>query len=245
MTFSQSAVRVFFGAITSRTRSTRISAPPPGIESRPASRRRVRVAGTLSFERDVLDLGRRERVQVHLVAALDRAEEVLVVVDAQVGVVTALHEDARAADRERLLDLLEDDRLREQVALGAIAGAAVEGAEVAVGDADVRVVDVPVDDERDPAGVAVSRTQLVGGLADGDEVLRLEERDGLGVGDALAGERLVEDRRDASVAVPALFWSGDCPRVMAHLGMPPPAKGPFLHRRDCPWDMAHTGTASP
>jgi hypothetical protein len=85
--------------------------------------------------------------------------------------VATLHEDARAADCERLLDLLEDDRLREQVALGAVAGAAVEGAEVAVGDADVRVVDVPVDDERDPAGVAVSRTQLVGGLADGDEAL--------------------------------------------------------------------------
>jgi hypothetical protein len=33
----------------------------------------------------VLDLGRRERVQVDLVARLDRAEEILVVVDAEVG----------------------------------------------------------------------------------------------------------------------------------------------------------------
>jgi len=51
MTPSQSAVFVFFGAMISRTRSTRISAPPPGIESRPASRSRVSVAGTVSFER--------------------------------------------------------------------------------------------------------------------------------------------------------------------------------------------------
>ena len=96
-------------------------------------------------------------MQVNRVALLDRAEEILVVVDGEVGVVPALHEDAGAADRERLLDLLEDDRLREQVALGAVARAAVEGAEVAVGDADVRVVDVPVDDERDSPGVGSSR----------------------------------------------------------------------------------------
>ena len=160
ITFSHSAVRVFFGAMMSRTRSTRISAPPPGIESRPASRRRVeRVPGCVQLRaaRDVLDLGRRERVQVDRVALLDRAEEVLVVVDGEVGVVPALHEDAGAADRERLLDLLEDDRLRQQVALGAVAGPPVEGAEVAVGDADVRVVDVAVDDERDPAGVGAPR----------------------------------------------------------------------------------------
>ncbi len=199
MTFSQSAVRVFFGAMMSRTRSTRISAPPPGIESRPASRRRVRVAGTLELRaaRDVLDLRRRERVQVDRVALLDRAEEVLVVVDGEVGVVPALHEDAGAADRECLLDLLEDDRLRQQVALGAVAGPAVEGAEVAVGDADVRVVDVAIDDERDPAGVGAPGPERLGGPADRDEVLRLEERQRLGVGDPLAVEGLLENCADA------------------------------------------------
>ena len=103
----------------------------------------------LRAARDVLDLRRRERVQVDRVARLDRAEEILVVVDAEVGMVAALHEQAGAAERERLLDLLEDHRLRQQVALAPVAGAAVEGAEVAVGDADVRVVEVAVDDERD------------------------------------------------------------------------------------------------
>ena len=40
MTSSHSSLFVFFGARIVRTRSTRISPPPPGIESRPASRRR-------------------------------------------------------------------------------------------------------------------------------------------------------------------------------------------------------------
>ena len=51
ITPSHSFVFVFFGAMMSRTRSTRISAPPPGIESSPASRSRVSVSGTVSFER--------------------------------------------------------------------------------------------------------------------------------------------------------------------------------------------------
>src|SRR3954468_23805796 len=100
-------------------------------------------------------------MQMDRVALLEGLEEILVVVDPEIGVVAALHEDAGAAERERLLDLLEDHRLRQQVALTAVAGAAVEGAEIAVGDADVRVVDVPVDDKRDAAGIGASGAQLV------------------------------------------------------------------------------------
>ena len=155
MTSSHSSEFVFFGAMMSRTRSTRISPPPPGSESSPASRSRDSVSadGQLRPARDVLDLGRREAVQVDRVARLDRAEQILVAVDAEVGMVAALHEDAGAADRERLLDLLEDHRLRQQVALARVARAAVEGAEVADGGADVRVVDVAVDDEGDAVRV--------------------------------------------------------------------------------------------
>jgi hypothetical protein len=42
---------VFFGEMILRTRSTRISAPPPGSESSPASRSRVRVCEIVSLER--------------------------------------------------------------------------------------------------------------------------------------------------------------------------------------------------
>ena len=51
ITPSHSFVLTFFGAMILRTRSTSISAPPPGIESRPASRSRASVSGTVSFER--------------------------------------------------------------------------------------------------------------------------------------------------------------------------------------------------
>src|SRR5438132_9560111 len=127
-----------------------------------------------------------------LVTRLDRVEEILVVVDREVGVVAALHEEARAAERDRLLDLLEDDRLREEVALARVAGTAVERAEVAVGVADVRVVEVAVDDEGDAGWVGLPVAELVRRAAHGDEVARLEQGNGVRVRDALAVERLVE-----------------------------------------------------
>jgi hypothetical protein len=148
--------------------------------------------GELRAARDVLDLRWRERVEVDLVALLDRAEEVFVVADVEIGVVAALHQNAGAAKVERLLDLLEDDRLREQITLGAIARRAIERAEVAVGDAHVRVVQVAVDDERDPVRIGAARPQLVRRAADGHEVARLEQRHCFLGHDPLAVERLLE-----------------------------------------------------
>ena len=51
ITSSHSEDFVFFGAMISRTRSTRTSPPPPGTESRPESRSRDSVSQTVSFER--------------------------------------------------------------------------------------------------------------------------------------------------------------------------------------------------
>ena len=51
MTPSHSSVLVFLGAMILRTRSTRISAPPPGSESSPASRSRASTSDVDSFER--------------------------------------------------------------------------------------------------------------------------------------------------------------------------------------------------
>jgi len=105
----------------------------------------------------------------------------------------ALHQDAGAADRKRLLDLLEDDRLRQQVRLVAVAGATVESTEVAVGDADVRVVQVAVDDERDAIGVVLAVADRVRRPPHRDEVSRPQERDRFLVVDALARAGLLED----------------------------------------------------
>src|SRR5438874_532432 len=95
--------------------------------------------------------------------ALDRAEEVFVVVNAEIRMVSALHQYPGAAECEGLLDLLEDDRLRQEIALPAVARPAIEGAEVAVGDADVRVVDVPVDDEGHAARTEATRASSSSG----------------------------------------------------------------------------------
>src|SRR5437773_2008597 len=104
------------------------------------------------------------------IAALDRAEEILVVVDAEVRVVASLHQHTRTSERERLLDLLEDDGFRQEVALSTVTGPPVEGAEVAIGHAHIRVVDVPVDDERDPVGIGAACAQLARSPADREEV---------------------------------------------------------------------------
>src|SRR5215831_7202191 len=149
-----------------------------------------------------------------LVPRLDGREEVFVVVDAEVRVMAALHQQPGAAERERLLDLLEDDRLRQQVALALVAGPAVEGAEVAVGDADVRVVEVAVDDERDALRVVEPVADLVRRASDGDEVTRAEELDRVLVRDPFARGRPCEDLGDGSAlgdahatAAPAVVWT--------------------------------------
>ena len=128
--------------------------------------------------------------------------------------VPALHEQPGAAERERLLDLLEDDRLRKQVALALVARPTVEGAEVAVGDADVRVVEVAVDDERDALRVAQSIADLVRGAADGHEIAGAQKLDGVLVGDPLAGGRALENLGDGgaladahATAAPAVVWT--------------------------------------
>ena len=163
------------------------------VEPRVAKPRQRLRHGELRTPRDVLDLRRRERVEVDRVASLDRAEEILVVVDPEVRVVAALHEQPGPADRDRLLDLLVDDRLRQQIALAQVAGSAVERAEVAVGDADVRVVEVPVDDERDLRRIGHPVADLVRDAPDRDEVARAQERGRVLVGDPLAARRLVEN----------------------------------------------------
>ena len=81
---------------------------------------------------------------------LDVAHQVQVPLERDVRVVAALDEDLDATERLGLLDLRTDLLERQRVPL-AVFWPAVKGAEPAVGDADVRVVDVPVDDIRDDA----------------------------------------------------------------------------------------------
>ena len=73
--------------------------------------------------------------------------------DAQVGMDPSLHQDLGAALGDRLLDLSEYFVLCKDIGFGTVLGP-VERAELALVDADVGVIDVPVDDKGDqPLGM--------------------------------------------------------------------------------------------
>src|SRR5660397_231649 len=148
MTSSQGSVRVFRGATSFRTRSTSISAPPPGNESNPAACSRMRVSLTVSpLRRAVNDFGRRQGVYIYWILGLDGREEVFIVVNIQVRVEATLHQDPRPPKFQCLFYLGEYLLLPEEITVTR-AGGTVEGAEVTLSQAAVRVVDVAVNNER-------------------------------------------------------------------------------------------------
>ena len=101
--------------------------------------------------RKMNDLRRRKRVQLEIrIALLDRAEQILVPLQRQVGIMTTLQQELRAADGQRFVDLPEHLVESEHVPVWRSDGP-IKRAEVAPGDADVRVIDVAVDDVGDDA----------------------------------------------------------------------------------------------
>ena len=97
------------------------------------------------------DFRRRQRVQLERgIALLDRAEQILVPRERQVGIVAALQQQLDPADRDSLVDLAEQLVESEDIAFRR-SDRTIERAEVALGDADVRVVDVAIDDVGDDA----------------------------------------------------------------------------------------------
>ena len=148
---SHSSVCAFFGATRWRTASTRISPPPPGMLSSPAV---AQLADHLGHrqpealaEEHHLATGEKPWMWIGMML-LDVAHQVEVPLERDVGVVPALEQDLHAAERLALVDLRADLLEAQHVAF-AVLRPAVERAEPAVGDADVGVVDVPVDDVGD------------------------------------------------------------------------------------------------
>jgi hypothetical protein len=109
-------------------------------------------------------LAGREPMDVDRVVPLDVAHQLEIPLERDVRVVSALEQDLHAADGLALVDLGADLLEAEDVPLG-VAGPAVERAELAVGDADVGVVDVPVDDVGDHALRVPAPPLRVGELA--------------------------------------------------------------------------------
>src|ERR1041385_3084289 len=154
MISSQRSAPAFFFATKSRTRWTRISPPPPGIESRPAfwSSRITSTAGLRHPEggREEIDVAGTEAVNVNRVVLLDVAEQIEIPLERDVGIVAALHQDLHRAERFRFLDLGADLLIGQRPSF-AVLGPSIEGAEATIGDTDVGVVDVAVDDVGDDA----------------------------------------------------------------------------------------------
>ena len=107
----------------------------------------------------------------------------------------SLKEHGRRATLGRRLDLLqyllhgERPRLR-------VSGLAVEGAELAVGDAHVRVVGIGVDDERDLLLRVHAEPQLLGEAAEVEEGSLGEEPPAVGAVEPLARFDLGPDLRE-------------------------------------------------
>ena len=115
---------------------------------------------------------------------LDRTEQILEIFDLQIRIDAALHQHARATEVHGLLNLGEDLLFRENVAL-LVTHRPVEGAEAAVLGAEVRMVDVAVDDVARHALRVKLAADGVGFHADADQVVALQ-----GVEGFLLGHRL-------------------------------------------------------
>ena len=88
--------------------------------------------------------------------ALDVPHQIQIPLERDVWVVSALNEDLNATECFRFVDLRADLLERQRVAF-AVLRSTIECAESAIGDADIRVIDIAVDDVSDD----VARMQCV------------------------------------------------------------------------------------
>ena len=105
-------------------------------------------------------------------------------VDFEVGMQTSLHEHARAAEFNGLANFFVDSVEIKNVTLfgGGPFQRAIESAERAIFGAEIRVVNVAIDDVGDYALGMFGAPDGVGLHADADEVVGVEEVEGLGFG---------------------------------------------------------------
>src|SRR5262245_51317175 len=95
------------------------------------------------------------------ITCLDRLEEILVPGERKIGIVPSLQKQLDTAHFDGLVDLPEDLVEAEHIPV-ARSDFAIERAEVALRDADVRVVDVAVDDVGDDRIGVLSTSDAIG-----------------------------------------------------------------------------------
>ena len=91
------------------------------------------------------------------------------------GCKSALHQDAGAAERNRFINLVADFVERADVSVRR-ARPAVESTEGTNYVADIRVVDIAVDDVGDDVVGVSSLANFVGGRADASDIVRFKQR---------------------------------------------------------------------
>src|SRR3954471_6242536 len=94
------------------------------------------------------------------VLLLHRTKQVLIPFERQVWIVAALEQQLPTAKRDGLVDLPEDLLEPEHVSFRRSHGT-VKGTEVTAGDADVRVIDVAIDDVGDDTSGVLARAHRV------------------------------------------------------------------------------------
>src|SRR5689334_22003435 len=142
---------------------------------------------------DVMNLRWREAVQLKSrILRAQRAQQIFVPLDAKIRMQTALHQHARAAKRDRLVDLLANLVERADVSIRRT-GPTIERAERADDVADVCVVDVAIDDVGDDVVGMAARAYLVGCSANARDVVRLEEERAFVNAHALTGKHAIEN----------------------------------------------------
>src|ERR1044071_9569582 len=106
---------------------------------------------------------------------------------------SALHQNARAAKRNGLIYLLANFVNRADVSFR-VSRSAIKRAEGADDVADVRIVDIAINDVGDDAFRIKAFANLIGGKTDADEIVRLKKLCAILNAQALAGERTIKNR---------------------------------------------------
>src|SRR5947208_12222630 len=143
---------------------------------------------------EVMNLRRRETMQLKArVLRTKRAQKIFVPLDAEIRMQSTLHQNAGAAERNGLVNLRANLIDRAHVGVGR-ARPAIERAESTNDVADVRIVNVSIDDVGDDVIRVTRFPNLVSRGADASYVVGLEQRGTIISVQPVAGQRFVENR---------------------------------------------------
>src|SRR6266446_5968514 len=148
----------------------------------------------------VMNLWRRKAVQLKArILRRQSAQQIFIPFNAKIRVQPALHQNARATQRNRLVNLLADFIDRANVSVGR-AGPAIESAESADNIADIRVVYVAIDDVGDDVVRMTAPANLIRGRADPRDVVRFQQRGAVYRRWAVSTENFVQKRLNVRLA---------------------------------------------